>query len=332
MNPFSSDCGLKGPLRLEIAREGSLATEELSLPQPFALIGRDGRADVCLADGQVSRRHAYLQVIGGDVFCIDLQSRTGVWWAAARRQCGWLPCGEAIGVGPFRVRPVTDGRNGADLSGRPEPTAPGPLDGEPFADVVLEVLDRAQLLTRWRMDRALALVGRAPSCTLQLDDLTVSRYHLSVVATPGGIWVVDLLGRNGLRHHGAAVTHAAVRDGDEVRVGRFRIRVRTGSASLPAVRVSPAGTVHSGSPSSFLAAVDGRGHADPLRVESLLVALVAQCGQMQRHCADQFFQATLAQERITEKIAAVAAVLQEGGAPQRDRLMWWCQPRHRRVS
>ena len=42
---------------------------EHSVHQPFALVGSDSRMDVQLKDPQVNRRHAYLQLVGGKVFC-----------------------------------------------------------------------------------------------------------------------------------------------------------------------------------------------------------------------------------------------------------------------
>ena len=59
---------------------------------PFVLIGRDRRSGLFLDDGQVSRRHALLQAVDGQVFVFDLQSRSKVCWEGedAPRAHGWL--------------------------------------------------------------------------------------------------------------------------------------------------------------------------------------------------------------------------------------------------
>ena len=54
---------------------------------------------------QVSRRHAYLQLIEGRYYCVDLGSRTGTHGGDATERSGWLERGRAIQIGPFTVRP-----------------------------------------------------------------------------------------------------------------------------------------------------------------------------------------------------------------------------------
>ena len=49
----------------------------------------------------------------------------------------------------------------------------------------------------WRMNRALAFIGRSPLCRVQLASQTVSKFHASLVQTDKGVWVVDLLGKEG---------------------------------------------------------------------------------------------------------------------------------------
>src|SRR5947209_8935006 len=75
MSKFSLDlflqaCGASGPLHLSVEHAG--AAERYVLHQPFALVGGDPRADVRLTGGLVARRHAYLQVLGGRLVCVDL--------------------------------------------------------------------------------------------------------------------------------------------------------------------------------------------------------------------------------------------------------------------
>ena len=74
------------------------------LYQPFAVIGRDLRADVVLDHADVSRRHVYLQVIEGSVFWIDLESRTGTRNESDSQRFGWLEGGRTFSVGPYVIR------------------------------------------------------------------------------------------------------------------------------------------------------------------------------------------------------------------------------------
>ncbi len=76
------------------------------------------------------------------------------------------------------------------------------------------------------MDSLQALVGRADQCQLVLTDSSVSRQHASLVRTPMGLWVVDLLAREGVHVNGTRVRWAWLAEGDAVRVGLFTLIVR----------------------------------------------------------------------------------------------------------
>ena len=54
----------------------------------------------------------------------------------------------------------------------------------------------------------------------------VSPIHCALLQTPAGLWVVDLLGRQGIAVNGTAVRWARLEDADELRIGPFLIRVQ----------------------------------------------------------------------------------------------------------
>jgi hypothetical protein len=70
------------------------------------------------------------------------------------------------------------------------------------------------------------LFGRSEECQLVLTDDSISRYHGSLVRTPAGIWVVDLLSREGVWVNGLRVKWAWLAEGDALRIGRFTFVVR----------------------------------------------------------------------------------------------------------
>src|SRR3954451_8426447 len=98
---FLQGCDAGAPLELEVARKGQAIPERCIFEHPFALVGRDERSTLFLDDKQVSRRHAYLQIIAGRVFCVDLGSRTGVHWQDGPRPTGWLDPGQSLRMGSF---------------------------------------------------------------------------------------------------------------------------------------------------------------------------------------------------------------------------------------
>jgi pSer/pThr/pTyr-binding forkhead associated (FHA) protein len=239
---FRLACGLFGSLSLSIKRlDGALTPlpsaecgEALfDSDQPFLLVGRDKNLDCVLDDAAVSQRHAYIQVLAGRVFAVDLDSRLGLHWDGGPAASGWIGPDRGVDIGPFRVRISSqfDAENKATHwpPGFRDPLASHPDCHLQLPEVVLEGGSRKHKRRSWLMRPALTLIGRAPACRIHLDDLAISRYQAAIVRTPTGPWVLDLLGRGGTLVNGEPARLAQLGDGDEVVIGEFRLRV-----SLPA--------------------------------------------------------------------------------------------------
>ena len=67
-------------------------------------------------------------------------------------------------------------------------------------------------------------IGRHPDSGIFLDDVTVSRRHARVLAEEGGTYLVEDVGSlNGTYLDGERVERAALREGAQVQVGKFRL-------------------------------------------------------------------------------------------------------------
>jgi pSer/pThr/pTyr-binding forkhead associated (FHA) protein len=133
-----------------------------------------------------------------------------------------------IGIGSYQIRLAGDEQTTPDLypgpSTRLDPLSPAIPARDDLPLITLEPLNAPSVPT-WRIDRVLTLVGRAPECRMRLTDVGLSRFHCSLLRTPLGVWVVDLLGREGVRVNREGVAVARLAEGDELRVGRVRFRV-----------------------------------------------------------------------------------------------------------
>jgi pSer/pThr/pTyr-binding forkhead associated (FHA) protein len=295
---FLAACGSSEPLRLGVGQRDGLLSETRLFRQPFLVIGRRPESDLVLDHWQVSRRHAYLQLIEGRYYCVDLGSRTGTHGGDATERSGWLERGRAIQIGPFAVRPESP------------TTAPKP-SGPPLA-VTWELPGRAIGQAVWRMDRHLALIGRSPACKIRIVESDVSKFHCSVVLTPHGVWAVDLLGQNGILVNDVPVRCARIEDGDELRIGRHALRARYDSPPLPLPLALPRptnqGTLAKFEP-SYLAPITRPGVELPAgimppggqdlstvlggsvgTIDPSVNLLVHQFGMMQQQMFDQFHQ------------------------------------------
>ena len=224
MLSFSNACGVKDSLRLTIEGPESTGPELRRLAQPFVVLGRDRRADVLLEDPRVSRRHVYLQVVGGWAFWMDLESRTGTRTEAGLKKHGWLGERQFLGIGPFVVR-CAGGCTPGEFPAETPLGAPS-YGQEPLPEVALEFLNGPSQSMFWPMRRVMSLIGSAKGCKFRLTDPSVSVFHASLVRTPGGLWVVDLRGGQSITVNAVPVRASVVVDGDVLGIGRYRIRVR----------------------------------------------------------------------------------------------------------
>ncbi|MGE3314525.1 MAG: FHA domain-containing protein [Planctomycetaceae bacterium] len=216
-----------------------------TLEFPFAVFGRGEDSDIRLESSKVSFRHAYLQVISGRVCCIDLGSRNGTRWSGGTAHWGWVSANEALGLGPYEVR-LTG--NGPATSAATAPDDFKPLDRYrdqlgPLPQVDLEFLHDNAPQPTWSVNRAITLVGRGPQCKLRFAAKNISTVHCSLVLTPTGLWVVDLLGRDGTKVNGENIRCAPLVHNDELSIGRYRIAVRYIDASQPHEPSSDAGPI-----------------------------------------------------------------------------------------
>ena len=227
-DPFADACGLRGPLQLRL--DGPEGSSALEFRRPFVVVGRDDPADVVIDRPEVSRRHAYFQVVAGRVFCVDLCSATGVHWDDRRRPVGWVDPGQGVGIGPARVRfegvQAESTRRGDYL-----PTSRH-FEWNNLPDARLEYLGPDARQESWLLNRVLQFVGRSSMCRVLLHEGDVGDIHAAILRTPDGIWAVDLDGQNRLTIDGVAADHARLVDGAEIGVGRHRLRVRIGSTAV----------------------------------------------------------------------------------------------------
>jgi pSer/pThr/pTyr-binding forkhead associated (FHA) protein len=229
---FIAACGARLPLRLSITDERSGESEDVLVERPWALIGGDNVCDIRLNHPDVSQRHAYLQFVASRILCCDLGSRTGTHWSNEIRSRSWLKSGEPIFIGPYSIRLS---ENDFVLDGTAAPTIGrgGKSDPE-LPRVTLAFVNACSRSGRSRVSRIkrpVTLVGWSHLCNLRLQHASVGRVHCSLVWTPSGLWVVDLLCRGGTRVNGKLVAVAHLAEGDEIAIGGYQLRVSYGNSA-----------------------------------------------------------------------------------------------------
>ncbi len=214
------------PVQLSITDAESATPTLCEMRNAFALIGRSERCHIRLKHSDVSFRHAYLQNVGGRIFCVDLNSRSGTLWGDQRRRGGWLTVSDGPQIGPYNIRlaqqPASDEF--------PFPKNFNPLDAmdqnvSVLGRVTLEFLNSSTIGRTWTINRMLTLVGSGPGCKIRLEDDTISNVHCGLLVTHGGLWVIDFLGRNGTHVDERPIDFARLESGQILRVGQFGMRI-----------------------------------------------------------------------------------------------------------
>ena len=318
---FRDACGLRAPLALECqdASRTHVGAVTYQLECPFAVIGRDSQSDLVLNGPAVSRRHAFVQVIDGRAFCIDLDSRTQLCWdgQAENQTRGWLDAQRTCRIGPFAIRRV-----GVDFAECTENACADPLTGCDSGQTDADSTPRAGLDLPirigegdhvWRMAGRLALIGRSESCQVMLRDPSVSRFHAVLLRTSKGVWIVDLQARQGLLINGVRVRWAWLEDGDTVAIGQFTSILRYESIPREISRREVPIEAGAVAPSSRVAGRSGSGGTSlAVRPNSLPAAPSRAAKRLPAVQAD-----VLVPERVAE--------WEQGGLPASQQVAMWQQ-------
>jgi len=97
------------------------------------------------------------------------------------------------------------------------------LDGLPTGVAMLVVRHGPAAGSSFRLEQPVITIGRHPSCDIFLDDITVSRRHVRIERHDGEFSIRDVGSLNGTYVNRERVEESALRHGDELQVGRYRL-------------------------------------------------------------------------------------------------------------
>nr|WP_243845528.1 FHA domain-containing protein [Microbacterium halimionae] len=118
---------------------------------------------------------------------------------------------------------------GADLSA----TEMEAIEALPSNAALLIVRSGPTAGARYLLDTDVTTVGRHPDADIFFDDVTVSRRHAEITRVGAVFEIVDQRSLNGTYVDGERVDRVALANGDEVRIGKFRLTLFVSPADLP---------------------------------------------------------------------------------------------------
>ena len=77
--------------------------------------------------------------------------------------------------------------------------------------------------SQFRLDRPVTSAGRHPANNIVADDTTVSHRHAEFYCKRGEFRIVDVGSLNGTYVNGEPIHSAVLTNGDEIRMGKFRL-------------------------------------------------------------------------------------------------------------
>ena len=97
------------------------------------------------------------------------------------------------------------------------------------------LVDAPSMKVERRFTNPEVVIGRSPSCDVQLNEKSVSALHARLAFHHTQWWVEDLGSSNGTRlNSGLVSTPTVLTDGDEIRCGESTVRVRLETRDSPA--------------------------------------------------------------------------------------------------
>ena len=281
---FLEACGATGPLRFEWTDPTTGEVRSREIEQAAFVIGRDPAADLVLDDPSVEPHHAFLQVVDGRLFAIDLGSTAGLRWGEIPRAAGWVNRGQTLRIGRSTIRLVGGDRDGGDSIVEPAPTSSRYASRLNLPRVVLEF----RLATQGKdgkhmrdvLDRVLVMGGSSERCKLRVEGRHVAKFTCALIRTTKGLWIINILPTEGATVNGALCRFARLEDDDVIQLGHFNIRVIYNDAAKVTIDRAP----YRQSAASFGPAVQARAiggmamPSDESSPEALLQPFLEQAG------------------------------------------------------
>ena len=315
LSDFRQACGQTCPMLIRISSSESGARPKTVLwDRPSLMIGRAQECDLRLQHAEVSRQHAYLQIVNGHVYCADLGSGTGTHWPQASRHHGPVDFGEPISIGPYSltIEPAPQYGTFEASSDSDEP------DSVTTDGMFLDFREGNNEPRRWPATRDVTLIGSGACAKVKLVHSTVSKMHCAVVRAGQALWVVDLLSEDGTIVNGELCSTRRLESGDELRIGCFAVGVHYGSplddesikftsddsrtpARLPA---SDQSQELARIQQKALAAAEKNGSAGNGMSEQFVLDVINQMGVMQQQALQH------AQQSMNQALQAVSATYQ----------------------
>lgn len=264
---FAAECGHPDGIAIVLRSAKDETSQAFQIRSTFAIIGTSDHCNIRISDRSILPEHAYVQVLGDQVFVCSFSERQPVTCNSRSVNADWFDINQEFELGDFQMRVLPDkGFRSLDTS-ESRPMIVARVGGDDSSGRLI-----------WS-DKDVSLAGRASACMFQVKSSSVSNIHCSIVRTPFSAWVIDLSGHRGTYIDGGPIQLACLPPECTLKVGRFELRIEvrhTDETKSSATSLIPVSSPkHSGS--------------IPTRLEpdqDLVRDLIAELSESQRHAQE----------------------------------------------
>jgi len=207
---------------------GTATQKSWNLRRPVTLIGSRRPAHIVLHDRKISSAHCVIVNTGSDILLKDLHTSGGTYCSGASVDLVALKDGDVITLGALNIQVAIQ---------VPQDASDDSACGLQFTDpttfrepVTVRLLHTKE---RWRLCKAVALIGRHVAAKIYLENERISRRHAIIFRFNDAPAVFDIGGDEGIRVNGSHCSLAPLRDGDRIRVGSFRLVIGSSDEAKP---------------------------------------------------------------------------------------------------
>src|SRR5579859_344622 len=275
-----------GTLQVRLSWQDPVTSEETVRLAPLPItLGRSRENTITLNSDAISRQHAALEAVDGEVVIADRGSKNGVYVNRARVQRVPLKDGDTFQIGPFRFTIEFDlslhapGQEPSASASLDFATVPMPEPQTPSGTVGVSSQEKAYISVQWTDPASGAqreitakppiTIGRNRDNMVVLSGTRASRHHAILTLEGGQIIVTDQGTSNGTLLNGQRIQRAVVQPTDTIEMSGYRLTAKavevsaSGAQPLAAAQPAPA-------PAS--------GGWEPVRPTEMISAEPAQAG------------------------------------------------------
>jgi len=233
---YRSACGMVDCFNVLLRRLATGEKFEYRMEFPTALVGSDPRCHFRLPPEIASGKEMLFQVIFGRIFCLALGDANEESHRIKRRLLG----AGRIEVNGFEVQAFEERGGNTEIERSPTLASERQSGDPPLGQFELAMRNQGRRDVVVPLTRPIAVMGRSPRCRVIFNSWSASKFHAACVATPEGVWVVDLKSRTGTFVNEVPVRLQLLRAGDRLRIGPSRFEFRVASSQVHESEAPPA--------------------------------------------------------------------------------------------